>query len=251
MLIYSFIITYKGIMEKSTELVKMIQRWSSPPSGFTILKISINNFDWSRRRKIADDTKMFVWWQSCFSPKRLKDSNLLRLWADRAVSIVHKEAEQKHSSLLGTHKELRLIVRYTRPLPKLGRPECSQLTAAHVIHSLTDACRPWGWWPEEENANFSVRVNSTKVVIVWIDHDLKLVHVIRGRYTRVMFLCIIETLLLCKAVLRYKVTASEKTEVLPCGMEKTILCFHGKPRSQFLSYAAGKPERIQPQVWFI
>ncbi len=68
-------------------------------------------------------------------------------------------------SLLGRHKELRLTVRYIRPLPKLGWSKCSLLTAAHTMH--TDARRLWDRFSEEKNANFSVTVNDTKVVIEW------------------------------------------------------------------------------------
>lgn len=72
--------------------------------------------------------------------------------------------KHKHLSLLGRHKELRLTVRYTRPLPKQGWSDCSLLTAAHTMH--TDACRRWDRFSEEENANFSVNVNDTKIVLV-------------------------------------------------------------------------------------
>lgn len=84
--------------------------------------------------------------------------------------------KQKHLSLLGRHKELRLTVRYTRPLPKLGWFDCWLLTAAHTMH--TDACRRRDGFTEEENANFSVTVNDAKVVLVWMDHQLSPVRVI-------------------------------------------------------------------------
>ena len=79
---------------------------------------------------------------------------------------------QRHLSLLGRHKELRLTVRYTRPPPELGWSEHLPLTAAHTAH--TDAHRRRDGFSEEENANFSLAVNDR----VWMDRQLRLVTVI-------------------------------------------------------------------------
>lgn len=133
-----------------------------------------------------------IWWQQ----------DLQWFLTVRALPIASAKLseKQKHLSLPGRHKELRLIVRYTCPLPMLGWSECLVLTAAYTMH--TDACRHvpvqllWGehqflrhceWHQSGYSLNRSSAQNgSCKLAVIFI--------------TGVMFL------LLFKGVLRHNET---------------------------------------------
>lgn len=87
----------------------------------------------------------------------IQTCSVYRLYVLTIVYCINCQEKLKHLSVRGRHKELRLTVRCTRPLPKLGWSECCLLTASHTMH--TDVCRHSGRFSKEEDGNFSVTVN--------------------------------------------------------------------------------------------